>query len=77
MRLGDLEKAQKDLKAACALDPTGMFQAHLQLANVYLKRRDMKAARAELQHYLQANPSDPQGPAIKRLLASIGTDQTN
>jgi Tfp pilus assembly protein PilF len=75
--LGDLEKAERDLKVACTLDPTGMSQAYLQLANVYLKRRDMKAAGAELREYLQANPSDPQGPAIKRLLASIGTDQTN
>jgi len=77
LRLGDLEKAERDLKVACALDPTGMSQAHLQLANVYLKRRDMKAAGAELRQYLQANPFDPQGPAIKKLLASMGADQTN
>jgi Tfp pilus assembly protein PilF len=77
LRLGDLEKAEKELKAACALERTGMSKAHLQLANVYLRRRDMKTAGAELRDYLQANPSDPQGPAIKKLLASIETNHTN
>jgi len=77
LKLGDLEKAEKDLKTACALDPTGMASAHLQLANVYLKRREMKAAGVELREYLRAKPSDPQGPAIEKLLASIDANQTN
>ena len=77
LKLGDLEKAEKDLKTACALDPAGMAPAHLQLANLYLRRHDMRAASAQLRAYLQANPSDPQGPAIKKLLASIGASETN
>jgi len=77
LKLGDLEKAEKDLKTACALEPTGMAQAHLQLANVYLRRHDMRAASAQLREYLQANPSDPQTPAIKKLLASIDANETN
>jgi Tfp pilus assembly protein PilF len=76
LKLGDLEKAEKDLKTACALDPAGMASAHLQLANVYLRRHDMRAAGAQLREYLQANPSDPQGPAIKKLLANIGANET-
>lgn len=77
LKLGDLERAEKDLKTACALDPTGMTSAHLQLANLYLKRRDVEAAGAELREYLQVNPSDPQAPAIKKLLAHIEANRAN
>jgi Tfp pilus assembly protein PilF len=65
------------LKAAYALDPAGMISARLQLANLYLKRHDMEAAGAELSFYLQANPSDPQAPVMKNLLAKIRARQTN
>jgi Tfp pilus assembly protein PilF len=38
-----------------------MPSAHLQLANLYLKRHQMAAASSELQAYLRANPSGPAG----------------
>jgi Tfp pilus assembly protein PilF len=44
-----------------------MPSAHLQLANLYLKRYEMAAASSELQACLRANPSDPQAPAIKKM----------
>ncbi len=71
LKLGELEKAEANLKQAYALDPSGMAGARLQLANLYLRRHDLRAAGAELEGYLQANPSDPQAPAIKKTLASI------
>jgi tetratricopeptide (TPR) repeat protein len=77
LKLGDLDSAEPNLKRACAVDPTGMPSAHLQLANLYLKRRETAAASTELQAYLRANPSDPQAPAIKKMLASIAANQTN
>jgi tetratricopeptide (TPR) repeat protein len=74
LKLGDLDNAEPNLKQACAVDPTGMPSAHLQLANLYLKRHEMTAASTELQAYLRANPSDPQAPAIKRMLANIAAN---
>jgi Tfp pilus assembly protein PilF len=66
-RLGD---AEANLKAASVLDRS-LFAVHLQLANLYLKRRDKAAAGSELEIYLRANPSDPQAPAIMKTLANL------
>jgi tetratricopeptide (TPR) repeat protein len=77
MKLEDLEKAEPNLKMAYSLDPAGMASARLQLANLYLRRRDVRAASVELESYLQANPRDPQAPAIKKMLASITAKRTN
>ena len=71
LKLGDVDQAQSNLKQACVLDPEGLPAAHLQLANVYLRAHDLQQAASELETYLQANPSDPQAPAIRRLLASV------
>jgi Tfp pilus assembly protein PilF len=72
-KLGDLGRAESSLKRACLLDAHGMPKAQLQLANVYLQARNLVAASQELESYLRANPSDPQAPAIHKLLASIRT----
>lgn len=71
LKVGQLDKAERDLKIAYSLDPPGMARARLQLANVYLRRNDRAAAGAELEGYLQANPSDPQASAIKKMLADL------
>ncbi len=71
LRLGDLKKAEANLKSASSMDPAGMPAARLQLANVYLKRHDTESASVELRAYLEANPSDPQAPAIKKMLADL------
>lgn len=77
LKMGESQKAEANLKKASTLDPNGMASAHLQLANLYLKRHDTAAASSELKAYVQARPSDPQVPAIKRTLASIGAHQAN
>ncbi|PYV00957.1 MAG: hypothetical protein DMG26_14530 [Acidobacteria bacterium] len=77
LKLGYLPKAESNLKEAYSLDPTGMARARLELANLYLRRRDMAAASVELESYLDANPSDPQAPAIKKMLANIAAHKTN
>ena len=73
LKLGDTVSAESNLKRACALNPQGLAAAHLQLANVYLKTHDVRQAATELQTYLKANPSDPQAPAIRGLLARVTT----
>lgn len=65
------DKAEPLLRRACELDSQHLPAAHLQLANLYLKRRDYAAARAQLEIYLRQNPSDPQSPAIKKALANL------
>ena len=52
-----------------------MPSAHLQLADLYLRRHEMSAASVELQTFLCANPSDPQAPAMRKMLANIATNQ--
>jgi Tfp pilus assembly protein PilF len=71
-KLHETEKAEPLLKKACALDPQHMAPAHLQLANLYLQRHDYPDAKLQLQTYLQINPSAPQAPAIKKMLADLG-----
>jgi tetratricopeptide (TPR) repeat protein len=71
LKMGDLGKAESRLRTAYNLDPVGMASARLQLANLYLRRHDIEAASAELESYVQANPSDPRIPAIKKALANI------
>jgi Tfp pilus assembly protein PilF len=71
-KLHETEKAESLLKKACTLDPQDMAPAHLQLANLYLQRHDYVAAKVQLQTYLQINPSAPQAPAIKKMLADLG-----
>lgn len=71
MKLGQFEKAEQNLKMASTLDPKGLTAARLQLANLYLKRNDLPAASAELEAYIETNPTDPQVPAIKKTLANI------
>jgi Tfp pilus assembly protein PilF len=70
-KLQNMEKAEPLLKKACELDPEHMAAARLQLANLYLKRHDNAAARVQLEDYLRTNPSDPQAPAIKKMLADL------
>jgi tetratricopeptide (TPR) repeat protein len=71
LKVGGLEKAEANLRRACALDPKSMSQAHLQLANLYLMRGEPSLASTELESYLRVNRSDPQAPAIKKLLAKL------
>jgi tetratricopeptide (TPR) repeat protein len=73
-KLQDTAKAEPLLRRACELDPEHLPAAHLQLANLYLKRHESIAARIQLQTYLRQNPSDPQAPAIRRMLAELAKD---
>jgi Tfp pilus assembly protein PilF len=70
-KLQNEDKAEALLRRACELDSEHLPAAHLQLANLYLKRREYAAARVQLETYLRQNPSDPQAPAIKKKLASL------
>jgi len=71
-KLRETENAEPLLMKACALDPQHMAPAHLQLANLYLQRHDYEAAKVQLRTFLQMNPSAPQAPSIKKMLADLG-----
>jgi len=71
LKLHESEKAETLLKKACALDPFHMAPARLQLANLYLQRRDYESAKLQLQIYLQISPKSPQAEAIKKTLADL------
>ncbi len=70
LKVNELDRAEADLRKAAELDPT-LGAAHLQLANLYLRRHENAAATTELEAYLRTNPSDPQAPSIKKMLASL------
>ena len=74
LKLGNLGMAESNLKQACSLDPSSLPAAHLQLANVYMRKRDFPAANKELETYLKVNPDDPQASAIRKVLADTKPD---
>jgi tetratricopeptide (TPR) repeat protein len=75
LKLGDLGRAESNLKQACLLDPKGIPEAYLQLANVYLRARELAAAGTELGDYLRANPADPQAPDPQASRQRQGTEE--
>ena len=77
LKLGHFDEAEQNLKRACSLDPAGMAAAHLQLANLYLMQHNVEEAKTELETYLHAHPSDPQAPAIRKMLVGIAARPIN
>lgn len=73
-KLHETERAESLLRKACVLDPQHMAPAHLQLANLYLQRHDYGAAKVQLRTYLEINPSAPQAPAVKKMLADLSKE---
>ena len=73
VRTGKLIEAEKDLRTALQLDST-MWQAHLQLVNLYLKQQRRQHAIAELQVFLKAFPSVSAAPRAKELLQKLQSE---
>lgn len=63
-------EAEKDLREALHLDPA-MWQAHLQLVNIYLQQKRRDNAINELQLFLKASPSSPAVPNARELLRKL------
>jgi len=56
-KLGALDIAEENLLRSLTLSPETMGQSHLQLHNVYLRRRDLPKALEQLDTYLQKFPN--------------------
>jgi Flp pilus assembly protein TadD len=69
-RIGKLPEAEKSLRAALQLDST-MWQAHLQLASLYLQQQRRQHAIDELQVFLKAFPAVSAAPKAKELLQKL------
>jgi Flp pilus assembly protein TadD len=72
-RTGKLTEAEKSLRTALQLDAT-MWQAHLQLVNLYLQQNRRQDAIAELQAFVKAFPSVPASSKATTLLYRLQSD---
>ena len=48
-----------------------MVNVHKYVFNIYIRRKQMDKAAAELEAYLEAQPTAPDAPAIKQLLEKL------
>jgi Flp pilus assembly protein TadD len=69
-RTGNYAEAEKSLREALRLDLT-MWQAHLQLVNVYLQQGRRDEAISQLQAFLKAFPGAPTAPKARELLRKL------
>ena len=74
-RTGKLTDAEKSLRTSLRLDAT-MWQAHLQLVNLYLQQKQRQNAISELQAFLKAFPSVPPAPKANELLLKLQNENT-
>ncbi len=74
-RTGKLTEAEKSLRTALQLDTT-MWQAHLQLVNLYLQQNRRQNAISELQTFLKAFPSVPAVPKANDLLYKLQNENS-
>ena len=66
-RIGKFGEGEKDLRQALSLNST-MWQAHLQLVDLYLQQGLRDNAISELQAFLKAFPNAPAAPKARDLL---------
>lgn len=69
-RMGKYFEGERDLREALSLD-AGMWQAHLQLVDIYLRQGHRDNAVSELQAFLKAFPSVPAAPKARDLLQRL------
>lgn len=71
--LNDLEQAEKYLKIAIQLDPAHFSHPQLVLAEIYLRRGDLPAARSALSGFLEQHPDSPLADKIRRKITDLST----
>jgi Flp pilus assembly protein TadD len=69
-RTGNRAEAEKSLREALRLDST-MWQAHLQLVNLYLQQNRRDDAMSQLQAFLKAFPEAAAAPKARELLRKL------
>jgi Flp pilus assembly protein TadD len=66
--LGKFDEAEKELVAALSMGGKEMAEAHRILAIIYSSRGDKKRAAAELEIYLQVNPTASDAEQLRKVL---------
>ncbi|MBZ5615807.1 MAG: tetratricopeptide repeat protein [Acidobacteriia bacterium] len=69
-RAGKFAEAEKSLREALQLDPS-MWQAHLQLVNLYREQKRTEDAIHQLQDFLKAFPSSPTAAKAREVLNKL------
>jgi Tfp pilus assembly protein PilF len=69
-RISRLDSAEDVLKNALTLAPAAA-QVRLLLANVYLKQKDWKDLRVQLDSYLAENPNGPERAAVEKMRSQL------
>ena len=75
--LSSLEKSEKSFSKALALGGKDLANAHKYLFNIYIRRKQMDKAAAELEAYLEALPNAPDAAAIKQMLEKVKANGTS
>ena len=67
--LGALPLAEKHFRKALEIDPGHFSQPQRFLAEIHLRRKDYKAAAADLEDFLKYHPDWPQATAMRQKIA--------
>lgn len=71
VRVGKLRAAAQNLERALASGNPRVVQAHLILAELFIKSREFSKARQHLEIYLKIRPQDPQADHIRAVLTEL------
>ena len=71
IRMGRTREAEKSLSRALALNEPEVADAHLALANLYLKTHRVPQAREQLEGFLRVRPQDAQANHVRDVLARL------
>lgn len=74
IRTGFLDEAEKRLTWTLQLDPL-FSKARIEMANLYMQRKQPEKAVAELKLFIEKYPGDPMLPQVKKLLAKLEAKQ--
>ena len=74
--LGNFDEAEKELQKAVELGGKEMKEAHRLLAIIYSSRGDKSKTVAELETYLQLNPTTPDAEQLRNVIKKNKGEQT-
>ena len=74
--LGNFDEAEKELLKAIELGGKEMKEAHRLLAIIYSSRKDTSKTIAELETYLQLNPTTPDAEQLRGVIKKLKDDQS-
>ena len=75
--LNSLLVAESYLRRALELDSERRFPVRLELANLYLKRKQAQLAAEQLRAFLAESPQAPQAPEVRRTLEKLAARGPN